>query len=55
MIYVGVFLTAWPSPWAVPRPVQVSDDEVKKVPQIGNSPTFISVEAFRTLAPMWWG
>ncbi|KAG2433123.1 hypothetical protein HYH02_012825 [Chlamydomonas schloesseri] len=31
-----------------------SDEEVKKVPQIGNSPTFISTEEFKVLAPIWY-
>lgn len=33
---------------------QVSDDEIRKVPQIGNSPTFVSVADFRKLAPVWY-
>ncbi len=32
----------------------VSDDEIKLVPQIGNSPTFVAVEPFRKLAPLWY-
>ncbi|GFH15987.1 uncharacterized protein HaLaN_12328, partial [Haematococcus lacustris] len=32
----------------------VSDAELAEVPQIGNSPTFISVRDFRKLAPVWY-
>ncbi|KAG1669891.1 hypothetical protein FOA52_002417 [Chlamydomonas sp. UWO 241] len=33
---------------------QVSDEEVKKVPQIGNSPTMMAVKDFRRMAPIWY-
>jgi hypothetical protein len=28
--------------------------QIKKVPRIGNSPTFISVKDFKKLAPLWY-
>jgi hypothetical protein len=28
--------------------------QIKKVPRIGNSPTFISVQHFKKLAPVWY-
>ncbi|GAX78872.1 hypothetical protein CEUSTIGMA_g6311.t1 [Chlamydomonas eustigma] len=32
----------------------VSDEEVKKIPRIGNSPTMLSVEDLRSLASVWY-
>ena len=32
---------------------QVSDEEIGQIPKIGNSPTFISVQDFRKVAPLW--
>jgi len=33
---------------------QITDAELKTVPHIGNSPTFVSIKHFRKTAPMWF-
>ncbi|GLC53212.1 hypothetical protein PLESTB_000720300 [Pleodorina starrii] len=55
----GAALFSYIVPWNYPAVVRkfignVSDEEVHRVPQIGNSPTFVSVEEFRALAPIWY-
>lgn len=55
----GAALFSYIVPWNYPDVVRkfignVSDEEVHRVPQIGNSPTFVSVKDFRVLAPIWY-
>ncbi|GLI67444.1 hypothetical protein VaNZ11_011637 [Volvox africanus] len=57
--YQGAALFSYIVPWNYPNVVRkfignVSDEEVHRVPQIGNSPTFVSVDEFRVLAPIWY-
>ncbi|KAG2489813.1 hypothetical protein HYH03_011762 [Edaphochlamys debaryana] len=55
----GAALFTYIVPWDFPNIVRkfignVSDEEIHKVPQIGNSPTFVSREEFKTLVPVWY-
>ncbi|KAG2489819.1 hypothetical protein HYH03_011768 [Edaphochlamys debaryana] len=55
----GAALFTYIVPWDFPKIVRkfigdVSDEEIHKVPQIGNSPTFISREEFKALVPVWY-